>query len=142
MSVNKAILIGNLGQDAETRYTPSGSAVTNISIATTNTWKDSNGNKQEKTSWHKVTFFGKLAEIAGEYLRKGGQVYIEGRIDYSDWTDKEGVKRQQTQIIADQMRMLGKREDGNSEPRREPAKEPQRVAGTKPSDMDDDIPFN
>ena len=89
-SVNKVILIGNLGRDPEVRYMPSGDAVANISIATTETWKDKNGEKQEKTEWHRVAMFGKTAEIAGEYLKKGSQVYIEGRLETRKWTDKEG----------------------------------------------------
>ena len=107
-SVNKAIIVGNLGRDPETRYLPDGGAVTNISIATTDSWKDkSTGEKKEQTEWHKVAFFGKLAEIAGEYLKKGSQVYIEGRIRTRKWQDKDGQDRYTTEIIADSMQMGG-----------------------------------
>src|SRR5688500_10401086 len=109
-SVNKVILIGNLGRDPETRYMPDGGAITNISIATTDTWKDKAGEKQEKTEWHRVAFFGKLAEIAGEYLKKGSQVYVEGRLQTRKWQDKEGVDKYTTEIVADRMQMLGSRQ--------------------------------
>ena len=109
-SVNKVIIVGNLGRDPETRYLPSGEAVTNISIATTDTWKDkASGEKKEATEWHRVAFFGRLAEIAGEYLKKGSQVYIEGRLETRKWTDKEGKERYTTEIRADRMQMLGSR---------------------------------
>src|SRR4051812_1488643 len=109
-SVNKVILIGNLGRDPETRFMPSGDAICNISIATTDTWKDKNGEKQEKTEWHRVAFFGKLAEIAGEYLKKGSQVYVEGRLQTRKWQDKEGADKYTTEIVANAMRMLGSRQ--------------------------------
>ena len=112
-SVNKVILIGNLGKDPEVRYLPSGDAVANISIATTETWKDKGGEKQEKTEWHRVSMFSKLAEIAGEYLKKGSQVYIEGRLETRKWTDKEGHERYTTEIRADRMQMLGSRSGGS-----------------------------
>lgn len=108
-SVNKVILIGNLGRDPETRFLPDGGAITNISIATTDVWKDKSGDKQEKTEWHRVAFFGKLAEIAGEYLKKGSQVYVEGRLQTRKWQDKEGHEKFTTEIIADRMQMLGSR---------------------------------
>src|SRR5215216_1933359 len=108
-SVNKVILIGNLGADPETRYLPSGDAVANIRIATTDTWKDKSGEKQEHTEWHRVAFFGKLAEIAGEYLKKGSQVYVEGRLQTRKWQDKDGNDKYTTEIIADRMQMLGSR---------------------------------
>jgi len=109
-SVNKVILIGNLGRDPETRYMPNGEAVTNITVATSETWKDkTSGEKQEKTEWHRVTFYRRLAEIAGEYLKKGSQVYIEGRLETRKWQDKEGKDRYTTEIIANEMRMLGSR---------------------------------
>ena len=151
-SINKVILIGNLGKDPETRYLPSGDAVTNITVATTDTWKDKSGEKQEHTEWHRVAFFGKLAEIAGEYLKKGSPVYVEGRIRTRKWQDKEGQERYTTEIIADRMQMLGSR-GGGSEPMaaREPKAAPAESAGGgKPAakksgasfdDMDDDIPF-
>ncbi len=106
-SVNKVILIGNLGRDPETRYTTGGDAVTNIRIATTDTWKDKAGEKQEKTEWHSVVFFGRQAEIAGEYLKKGRQIYVEGRLQTRKWQDKEGQDRYTTEIVADRMQMLG-----------------------------------
>ena len=106
-SVNKVILIGNLGKDPETRYMPNGDAVTNITLATTENWKDKNGEKQEKTEWHRVTFYRKLAEIAGEYLKKGRPVYVEGRLETRKWTDKAGVERYTTDVIATDMKMLG-----------------------------------
>ncbi len=142
-SVNKAILIGNLGKDPDVRYSPDGSAITNITLATTESWKDKSGEKQEKTEWHRVAFFGKLAEIAGEYLKKGSQVYVEGRIQTRKWQDKEGQDRYTTEIVADKMQMLGSR--GNSfEVSDAPAEsKPQRPAQQKGGfdDMDDDIPF-
>ena len=105
--VNKAILLGNLGKDPEIRYTPSGTAVANFNIATSESYKDKEGNKQEKTEWHKIVTFGKLAEICGEYLKKGKQVYLEGRIQTKQWEDKEGNKRYTTEIICNQLQMLG-----------------------------------
>src|SRR5438270_12404927 len=113
-SVNKVILIGNLGRDPETRYTTGGDAVTNIRIATTDTWKDKAGEKQEKTEWHSIVFYGRQAEIAGEYLKKGRQVYVEGRLQTRKWQDKEGQDRYTTEIVADRMQMLGNREGGGA----------------------------
>ncbi len=119
-SVNKVIIVGNLGRDPETRYLPSGEAVTNISVATTDTWKDkTSGEKKEATEWHRVSFFGRLAEIAGEYLKKGSQVYVEGQLRTRKWQDKEGKDRYTTEIRADTMQMLGSRA-GAGEPRGEP----------------------
>ena len=112
-SVNKVILIGNLGRDPETRYTTGGDAVTNLRIATTEAWKDKSGEKQEKTEWHTVVMFGRLAEIAGEYLKKGRPVYIEGRLQTRKYTDKEGVEKYSTEIVADRMQLLGSREGGS-----------------------------
>jgi single-strand DNA-binding protein len=109
-SVNKVILIGNLGRDPETRYTTGGDAVTNLRIATTETWKDKSGEKQEKTEWHTVVLFGRQAEIAGEYLKKGRPVYIEGRLQTRKYTDKEGVEKYATEIVGDRMQLLGSRE--------------------------------
>jgi single-strand DNA-binding protein len=110
-SVNKVILVGNLGKDPETRYAPSGDAITNITIATSDTWKDkATGEKKEATEWHRVVFFGRLAEIAGEYLKKGRSVYVEGRLRTRKWQDKDGQDRYTTEIVADQMQMLGNRE--------------------------------
>jgi single-strand DNA-binding protein len=151
-SVNKVILIGNLGRDPEVRYMPSGDAVANISIATTETWKDKNGEKQEQTEWHRVALFGKTAEIAGEYLKKGSQVYIEGRLQTRKWTDKEGQERYTTEIRADRMQMLGSRSGGSERmPSADEERAPAPAAGKKPApagkgggnleDMEDDIPF-
>ncbi|MDV6343765.1 single-stranded DNA-binding protein [Nitrosomonas sp. Is37] len=111
-SVNKVILIGNLGRDPEVRYMPSGDAMANLNIATTDTWKDKGGEKQERTEWHRVVMFGKQAEIAGEYLKKGSQVYIEGRLQTRKWMDKSNIERYTTEIIADRMQMLGSRAAG------------------------------
>lgn len=132
-SVNKVILVGNLGRDPETRYLPDGGAVTNISIATTESWKDKAGNKQEKTEWHRVGFFGKLAEIAGEYLKKGSQVYVEGRLQTRKWADKDGVEKYTTEIVADRMQMLGGRPSDAEKPADKP-----RGAGQA---IESDIPF-
>ena len=112
-SVNKVILVGNLGRDPETRYSPDGAAICNVSIATTSTWKDkASGERKEETEWHRVTFYGRLAEIAGEYLKKGRSVYVEGRLKTRKYKDKEGIEKYATDIIADQMQMLGGREGG------------------------------
>lgn len=156
-SVNKAILVGHLGKDPETRYAPSGDAICNITLATSETWRDkATGEKREATEWHKVAFFGKLAEIAGQYLRKGSQVYIEGSIRTRKWQDKDGQDRYTTEIRADQMKMLGGKQESDA-PSRDavsrssapPPGAPQ--GGSKPSgnasgggfgDFDDDIPFN
>ena len=157
-SVNKVIIVGNLGRDPETRYMPSGDAMTNIAVATTDKWKDkSTGEQKEATEWHRIAFFGKLAEIAGQYLKKGSQVYVEGKLRTRKWTDKDGIEKYSTEIIADSMQMLGSRQgmgggsaamdDGNfgggapasrqSAPAsRAPAKQAPNL-----SDMDDDIPF-
>ena len=149
-SVNKVILVGNLGADPETKYLPSGDAVTNIRMATTDRWKDkASGEMKEATEWHRIAFFGRLAEIAGEYLKKGSQVYVEGRIRTRKWQDKEGQDRYSTEIVADAMQMLGSRA-GSGEPRAEGARavEPKAAAAAtakKPAgkfdDMEDDIPF-
>ena len=155
-SINKVIIIGNLGRDPETRYMPDGGAICNISVATTDKWKDKNGEMQEKTEWHRVAFFGKLAEIAGEYLKKGSQVYVEGRLQTRKWQDKDGQDKYSTEIVANQMQMLGSRqgsgggagraaetgsgggeEAGGSRPQsKAPAK-----SGGKFDDFEDDIPF-
>jgi single-strand DNA-binding protein len=149
-SVNKVILIGNLGRDPEVRYMPSGDAVANITIATTETWKDKSGEKQEQTEWHRVAMFGKTAEVAGEYLKKGSQVYIEGKLQTRKWTDKEGQERYTTEIRADRMQMLGSR-SGGSERMAAPDEEAPRAAAARKSapqgkggsfdDLEDDIPF-
>jgi len=147
-SVNKVILIGNLGADPETRYLPSGDAVTNIRIATTENWKDKSGDKQEHTEWHRISFFGRLAEIAGEYLKKGSPVYVEGRIRTRKWQDKEGQDRYSTEIVADRMQLLGGRGGGgDGGGSREAAGSSSGGGKASPKkggsfdDMDDDIPF-
>ena len=146
-SVNKVILIGNLGADPETRYLPSGDAVTNIRIATTETWKDKSGEKQEHTEWHRVAFFGRLAEIAGEYLKKGSPVYVEGRLQTRKWQDKDGQERYTTEIRADRMQLLGGRGASAEPMAREPSAAAQEGAKAQPrkggafDEMDDDIPF-
>jgi single-strand DNA-binding protein len=160
-SVNKVILIGNLGKDPEVRYAPSGSAICNVTIATSRQWKDKNsGERQEETEWHRVVFFDRLAEIAGEYLKKGRPVYVEGRLKTRKWTDKDGVEKYTTDIIATEMQLLGGREGGGtgggmgegdaggapatrSAPasRSVPAPKPAAKSGTGFDDMDDDIPF-
>ena len=167
-SVNKVTLIGNLGRDPEVRYAPSGAAICNVAIATSRNWKDkTSGERQEETEWHRVVFYDRLAEIAGEYLKKGKSVYIEGRLKTRKWTDKDGVEKYTTEIIAQEMTMLGSREggggggggggdDGYSEPRaealrraapapapRSPAPAPRQApkSSTGFDDMDDDIPF-
>jgi single-strand DNA-binding protein len=152
-SVNKVILVGNLGRDPETRYNPEGGAITNISVATTDTWKDkASGEKQERTEWHRVVFFSRLAEIAGEYLKKGRPVYVEGRLKTRKWQDKEGQDRYTTEIVADRMQMLGTREGSGAPVAAEPS---ERSAGAERrgtskgaapakknvDDLDDDIPF-
>ena len=141
-SLNKVIIIGNLGKDPETRYAPSGDAICNITVATTETWKDkSTGEKREATEWHRVAFFGKLAEIAGKYLTKGSQVYIEGRLQTRKWQDKDGQDRYTTEIRADEMKMLGGKPEGGSKPQ-QPAPVQNRQAAQPQQDFDDDIPFN
>jgi single-strand DNA-binding protein len=148
-SVNKVIIVGNLGADPETRYLPNGDAVTNIRVATTDRWKDKqSGEMKEATEWHRIAFFGKLATIAGEYLKKGSQVYVEGSLRTRKWQDKEGQDRYSTEIRADVMQMLGRREGGGV-PREHAmesrAAEPKGAAAKKPAgkfdDMEDDIPF-
>jgi single-strand DNA-binding protein len=144
--VNKVILIGNLGNDPDIRYTASGAAVANISIATAESWKDKNtGEKQERTEWHRVVFFGRLAEIVGEYLRKGSQVYIEGRLQTRKWQDKEGKDRYTTEIVANEMQMLGSRSAGSANfDQTAPvsnATEQSPTNQSKSNDFDDDIPF-
>jgi single-strand DNA-binding protein len=143
--INKAILIGNLGKDPETRYTAGGSAVTNIRIATNETWKDKQtGEQQERTEWHAVVFFGRLAEIAAEYLRKGSTVYVEGRLQTRKWQDKDGQDRYTTEIVANEMQMLGGRGDSSAPARAKQASGSDAqaaVAEGPPDEFDDDIPF-
>ena len=151
-SVNKVILVGNLGKDPETRYMTNGEAMTTVSLATADSWKDKSGEKQEKTEWHNLVFFRRLAEIAGEYLKKGSQVYVEGRLQTRKWQTKEGQDRYTTEIVVDQMQMLGSKSDRGSSfdvvdkpAASAPAGAPE---STKPApakagfdNFDDDIPF-
>jgi single-strand DNA-binding protein len=164
-SVNKVIIVGNLGRDPEVRYTPNGSAVCNVSVATTRSWKNKeSGDKSEETEWHRVVFYDKLAEIAGEYLKKGRSVYVEGRLKTRKWQDKDGVEKYTTEIVASDMQMLGSREGqgapsggedsgygagSGSYERPAPASRPAAAAANRPAakstsgfdNMDDDIPF-
>jgi single-strand DNA-binding protein len=169
-SVNKVIIVGNLGKDPEVRYMPSGSALCNVSVATTRQWKDKvSGEKQQETEWHRVTFFDRMAEIAGEYLKKGSAVYVEGRLKTRKYTDKDGVEKYSTDIVATEMQLLGGRDAGGGmgggmgmgggddmgEPqqrsapaqrsappaRSAPAPRPPAKSSTGFDDMDDDIPF-
>jgi single-strand DNA-binding protein len=163
-SVNKVILIGNCGRDPEVRYLPSGAAIANVTIATSRQWKDkTSGERQEETEWHRVVFFDRLGEIAGEYLKKGKSVYVEGRLKTRKWTDKDGVEKYTTEIVAQEMTMLGGREGGAgaagtgggddtgaapatraAAPARSappPATKPAAKSATGFDDMDDDIPF-
>ncbi len=158
-SVNKVILLGNLGRDPETRYTTGGDAVTNLNIATSEQWKDKSGEKQERTEWHRVVLFGRQAEIAGEYLKKGRSVYIEGRLQTRKYTDKDGVEKYSTEIVGDRMQLIGGGRDasggdaefssapgGSAPARREPATASSgggKGGGAKKNvdDFDDDIPF-
>ena len=165
-SVNKVIIVGNLGKDPEIRYLPSGSAICNITVATSRQWKDkTSGERQEETEWHRITFFDRMAEIAGEYLKKGKSVYVEGRLKTRKYTDKDGVEKYATDIIATEMQLLGSREGGaggggglggdddmgssarpaqrSAPPARSaaPAQKPAAKSSTGFEDMDDDIPF-
>jgi single-strand DNA-binding protein len=144
-SVNKVILVGRLGKDPEVRYTPSGSAVANFSVATSENWKDKGGEKQERTEWHNIVVWGKLAEICGQYLNKGKLVYLEGRLQTREWDDRDGVKRKTTEIVASEMVMLGSKGEGGGgggaprENTRQPVQSPERTADV--GITDDDIPF-
>jgi single-strand DNA-binding protein len=145
--INKVILIGHLGQDPEVKYMPSGSAVANISLATTESWKDkTTGEKQDRTEWHRVVFFARLAEIAGEYLRKGSQVYVEGRLQTRKWQDKNGQDKYTTEIVANEMQMLGGRGGtggggGGGDYAASDAPAHTSAPQGKEPDFDDDIPF-
>ena len=145
MSVNKVILVGRLGRDPEVRYMSNGEAVTNFSIATSEQWKDKSGAKQEKTEWHNITMYRRLAEIAGDYLRKGQEVYIEGKIQSRKYTGKDGVERVAYEIIASEMKMIGERQAGQGvgSASAAPPAPPQRQAATPPvmDDIDSDVPF-
>ncbi|NUF09826.1 single-stranded DNA-binding protein [Snodgrassella sp. ESL0324] len=155
MSVNKVILVGRLGRDPETRYMPNGDAITNFSLATDEQWRDRNGERQTRAEWHNVSLYGKLGEVANQYLRKGSQVFIEGKIQSRKYTGNDGIERTAYNIIGNEMRMLGNRNDGfdsgnnnaapptsnppPAAPRRQP---PQHESTTAPiDDIDDDIPF-
>lgn len=156
-SVNKVILIGNLGRDPEVRYSPDGAAICNVSIATTSQWKDkATGERREETEWHRVVFYNRLAEIVGEYLKKGRPIYVEGRLKTRKWQDKDtGADRYSTDIVADQMQMLGGRDGGEGggeynqaaaapreqRPAQPRAAAPQASPGVNLADMDDDVPF-
>lgn len=140
--INKVILVGNLGDDPETKYSQGGMAVTKARLATTSVRKDKDGNAQESTQWHRVTFFGKLGEIAGEYLRKGSQVYVEGSIRYDKYTGSDGVEKYSTDIIADEMQMLGGKSDGgSSRQQREPRREASLANQGSDDFSDPEIPF-
>jgi single-strand DNA-binding protein len=158
-SINKVILIGNLGRDPEVRYTPNGAAICNVTLATSRNWKDkTTGEKVEETEWHRIVFYDRLAEIAGEYLKKGRPIYVEGRLKTRKWQDKEGADHYTTEVIANEMQMLGSREgmgggddagprgtprdaggEAGARPASKPAGAPKSATGF--DDMDDDIPF-
>ncbi len=153
MSVNKVILVGHLGKDPEVRYMPNGEAVANVTLATSETWKDKTGEKQEKTEWHNIVFYKRLGEIAGQYLKKGSLIYVEGRITTEKWQDKEGKDRYTTKIVANEMKMLGSKSSGGSnfEVMEKPAASEQSSAAPASKapapaksnfdNFDDDIPF-
>jgi len=144
-SVNKVILVGNLGRDPEVRRMPSGDAMVNLSIATTDTWKDKGGERQEKTEWHRIVMFGRVAEVAGEYLKKGSQAYFEGRLQTRKWTDKEGQDKYTTEVVADRMQMLGSR-SGSGGGSFSDSQASSKASGSGEfsgglDDLEDDIPF-
>ena len=144
-SVNKVIIVGNLGADPESRFAPSGDAICNIRVATSEAWKDrQTGERKEATEWHRINFYGKLAEIAGQYLRKGSQVYIEGSLRTRKWTDKDGQEKYSTEIRADEMKMLGGKPEGQQQaaPQRQAPQQQAKPADSGGfGDFDDDIPF-
>jgi single-strand DNA-binding protein len=147
--INKVILVGHLGRDPEVRYSANGQAIANVTIATSESWKDKNtGEKQEKTEWHRVVFFGRLGEIAGEYLKKGSQVYIEGRLQTRKWQDKEGKDRYTTEIVANEMQMLGSKGSNTGGDFASQSQSADSTRAPQPAtqaagadDFDDDIPF-
>ncbi|MEY2342162.1 single-stranded DNA-binding protein [Acidithiobacillus sp. IBUN Pt1247-S3] len=148
--VNKVILLGHLGREPEMRYQPSGAAIANLNLATSESFKDRDGNRQERTEWHRVVLFGRTAEIAGEYLKKGSMAYIEGRLQTRKWTDKEGQERYTTEIVADRLQLVGGRgggtanfDDGQQESHGEPSSRTAKSAPRAPVEQfeDDDIPF-
>ena len=141
-SVNKVILLGRLGQDPELKYTPSGAAVTNFSLATNEIWKDNEGNKKERTEWHRIVMWKRLAEIAGEYLKKGSKIYLEGRLQTRSWDDKDGVKHYMTEVVADVMTMLDTKQDsGGSRAPEAPAPADTDMPEPTASGDEDDLPF-
>lgn len=150
-SVNKVILVGNLGKDPEVRYAPSGNAVANFTLATNEQFKDRDGNKQERTEWHRVVFWGRQAEVVGEYLRKGGMCYVEGRLQTRKWTDKDGQERYTTEIVGDRLQLLGSGARGGSAPMDDlgndhnsleaPSSNARRPAPVGAEEFEDDIPF-
>ena len=135
-SLNKVILIGNLGQDPEARFTPQGTAVCNLSVATNESWKDQNGEMQDRTEWHRVVMYGRMAETATEYMKKGQMVYVEGRLNTREWEDQNQIKRRTTEIRCDNFTMLGKRSDSTSPPSANPDSSMKTDSG-----VDDDLPF-
>ena len=137
-SLNKVILIGNLGQDPEARFTPQGTAVTSLSVATNESWKDQSGEKQDRTEWHRVVMYGRMAETASEYMKKGQMVYVEGRLHTREWEDKNQIKRRTTEISCDNFTMLGKRSDNTGSDRVAPDAAPNPKSD---SSSDDDLPF-
>ncbi|MFC1731462.1 single-stranded DNA-binding protein [candidate division KSB1 bacterium] len=140
-SINKVILIGRLGQDPELKYLPNGDAVCNFSIATSESWKDRDGQAQERTEWHNIATFRRLAEICGEYLKKGKQVYIEGKLRTRSWEDQNGQKRYVTEIIANEMKMLGRRDEDIGSESSTPQQNQKNEASQPPATDDDDLPF-
>ena len=135
-SVNKCIIIGNLGKDPEMRYTQDGKAIANLTVATSESWKDkATGEKREKVEWHKVTFFDKLAEIVGQYLKKGSKIYLEGKLQTRKWQDKDGHDRYTTEIVGNEMKMLGGKGEGETQQQKAPA------PAASSNDFDDEVPF-
>ena len=132
-SVNKVILVGNLGQDPEARFTPQGTAVTNLSIATNETWKNQNGEPQDRTEWHRIVMYGKMAETAAKYMKKGQMVYVEGRLETNEWEDQNQIKRKTTQVRCDNFTMLGRRHEGSQIT--------ESTGSKQVESSDDDIPF-
>ena len=137
-SLNKVILIGNLGQDPEARFTPQGTAVTNLSIATNESWKDQSGETQDRTEWHRVVMYGRMAETAAEYMKKGQMVYVEGRLNTREWEDQNQIKRKTTEIRCDNFTMLGRRSDSPADQSQGSISQP---VPTPNSEVDDDLPF-
>ena len=137
-SLNKVILIGNLGQDPEARFTPQGTAVTNLSIATNESWKDQSGETQDRTEWHRVVMYGRMAETAAEYMKKGQMVYVEGRLNTREWEDQNQIKRKTTEIRCDNFTMLGRRSDSLADQSQGSMSQP---VPTPNSEVDDDLPF-